>query len=175
MALVAVANGRFFGGGMMIAPDAALDDGLFDIVILRAAGKLGLIQDMRLLYGGRHRNHPAITILRGKKFGRAARRRARQCRAGRHRRRVAGTDTGDVRDDAGRNQPEVLKARANRMLLDELKSVVPASQKSRLPPMLRSPSQFQAAQPERVADDRYRRQAHRGRGDHRREQRVETG
>jgi diacylglycerol kinase (ATP) len=67
MALVAVANGRFFGGGMMIAPDAELDDGEFDIVILRAAGKLQLIWDIRLLYGGRHRNHPAITILRGKK------------------------------------------------------------------------------------------------------------
>ncbi|MER9270202.1 diacylglycerol kinase family protein [Mesorhizobium sp. M0643] len=67
MALVAVANGKFFGGGMMIAPDAELNDGESDIVILRAAGKLKLIWDIRLLYGGRHRNHPAITILRGKK------------------------------------------------------------------------------------------------------------
>ena len=67
MALVAVANGKFFGGGMMVAPDAVLDDGQFDIVILRAPGKLGLIKDIRLLYGGRHRNHPAITILCGRK------------------------------------------------------------------------------------------------------------
>lgn len=67
VALVAVANARFFGGGMMIAPDAEPDDGLFDIVILRAASKLKLIFDIRLLYGGRHRNHPAITILRGRK------------------------------------------------------------------------------------------------------------
>jgi len=67
MALVAVANGKFFGGGMMIAPDAELADGQFDIVIVRAASKLGLIRDIRLLYGGRHRNHPAITMLRGRK------------------------------------------------------------------------------------------------------------
>ncbi|AZO11871.1 MULTISPECIES: diacylglycerol kinase family protein [unclassified Mesorhizobium] len=67
MALVAVANGKFFGGGMMIAPDADLSDGEFDIVIVRAANKLGLIRDIRLLYGGRHRNHPAIAILRGRK------------------------------------------------------------------------------------------------------------
>ena len=66
MALVAMANGKFFGGGMMIAPDAELDDGAFDIVIVRAAGKLGLIRDLKLLYGGRHRDHPAITILRGR-------------------------------------------------------------------------------------------------------------
>lgn len=67
MALVAVANGRFFGGGMMVAPDAVLDDGLFDIVIVKAAGKPRLMWDLRLLYGGRHRDHPAIAILRGRK------------------------------------------------------------------------------------------------------------
>ncbi len=67
IALVAVANGRFFGGGMMIAPDAALDDGQFDVVVLRAASKARLIRDLRLVYGGRHRDHPAITILRGRK------------------------------------------------------------------------------------------------------------
>lgn len=67
VALVAVANERYFGGGMMVAPDAVPDDGLFDIVILRAASKLRLMFDIRLLYGGRHRNHPAITILRGRK------------------------------------------------------------------------------------------------------------
>lgn len=68
VALVVAANGRFFGAGMMVAPDAALDDGQFDIVILRAAGKLGLTRDIGLLYGGRHRNHPAVTILRGRKL-----------------------------------------------------------------------------------------------------------
>lgn len=67
VALVAAANGRFFGGGMMIAPDAEIDDGLLDIVVVRASGKAGLIWDLRLLYGGRHRDHHAITIQRGRK------------------------------------------------------------------------------------------------------------
>ena len=67
VALVAAANGRFFGGGMMIAPDAEPDDGAFDVVIVRAAGKLKLILDIRLLYDGRHRGHPSISILRGRK------------------------------------------------------------------------------------------------------------
>lgn len=67
VALVAVANGKYFGGGMMVAPDAALDDGRFEVVILRAVGKARLIRDLRLVYGGRHRDHPAITILRGRK------------------------------------------------------------------------------------------------------------
>lgn len=68
IALVAVCNGRFFGAGMMIAPDADMSDGLFDVVIVRASGKVGLMRDLRLVYGGRHRDHPAITILRGKRI-----------------------------------------------------------------------------------------------------------
>lgn len=67
VALVAIANGPFFGGGMMIAPDASLEDGQFDIVILHAAGKIALVRGIRLLYTGQHRNHPTVTILRGKK------------------------------------------------------------------------------------------------------------
>lgn len=67
VALVAAANGKFFGGGMMIAPDAEPDDGNFDVVIVLAAAKPRLIFDVRLLYGGRHRDHRSITILRGRK------------------------------------------------------------------------------------------------------------
>ena len=39
-ALVVAANGRYFGSGMMIAPDAAIDDGQFDVLVYRAEGKL---------------------------------------------------------------------------------------------------------------------------------------
>ncbi len=67
IAVVALANGAYFGGGMMIAPDAVLDDGLFDVVTLRGTSKLVLLRDLRLVYGGRHRNHPAIAIERGQR------------------------------------------------------------------------------------------------------------
>ena len=68
IAVAAAANGRFFGGGMMIAPNAELDDGLFDFVIFKGAAKLTLIKDLRLLYSGSHIGHPAISILRGRRF-----------------------------------------------------------------------------------------------------------
>jgi YegS/Rv2252/BmrU family lipid kinase len=67
IALLAVANGRFFGGGMMIAPDAELDDGILDIVIVRAVSKWTLIRNIHLLYSGAHGNHPAITFVRGRR------------------------------------------------------------------------------------------------------------
>lgn len=67
IALVACANGRFFGGGMMIAPDATPEDGELEIVIVRGTSKLALLADLRLVYGGAHRGRPFCTMLKGKK------------------------------------------------------------------------------------------------------------
>jgi YegS/Rv2252/BmrU family lipid kinase len=66
IAVVAVANGRFFGGGMMIAPDAELDDGLFDVVVFRGTSKLKMIADMNLVYSGAHKRHKLVTIKRAR-------------------------------------------------------------------------------------------------------------
>jgi diacylglycerol kinase (ATP) len=68
IALVAAANGRYFGGGMMIAPDAEPDNGFLEVVIFRGAAKLKLIMDLRLLYTGGHTGLPQVTILRGKRI-----------------------------------------------------------------------------------------------------------
>lgn len=66
--LVAIANGSYFGGGMKIAPDARLDDGLADVVI---AGALSPWQAMRIfprLYEGSHVRHEAVEIVRAKEI-----------------------------------------------------------------------------------------------------------
>jgi YegS/Rv2252/BmrU family lipid kinase len=57
---VVVANCRYYGGGMKIAPEAEPDDGLFDVVI---SGDLGAFETMRLLGKvrvGAHMSHPKI-------------------------------------------------------------------------------------------------------------------
>lgn len=64
---VAVANGRFFGGGMHVAPGAALDDGLFDVVIMGGAPKGQMLKDMKLIYTGEHVGKPHVRVLRGAK------------------------------------------------------------------------------------------------------------
>lgn len=51
---VAVANGRYFGGGMFIAPDAELDDGSFDVVVLGDMGLKDMLVNGRRLYAGTH-------------------------------------------------------------------------------------------------------------------------
>lgn len=51
---VAVANGRFFGGGMKVAPDAEVDDGAFDVVAMGDFGFGDLLRSGRRLYQGTH-------------------------------------------------------------------------------------------------------------------------
>lgn len=51
---VAIANGCFFGGGMMIAPRALLDDGALDIIVVEDVGITTFLKDAPLLYKGQH-------------------------------------------------------------------------------------------------------------------------
>lgn len=67
IALVAMANGTCFGGGMRIAPDAAPDDGRLDVAIVRAASKRRLLLQLRRLYSGTHVGLPEVTIPKGRR------------------------------------------------------------------------------------------------------------
>lgn len=49
-----VANARYFGGGMLIAPDASLNDGLLDVVNIGDIGTLKIILNAHTLYRGTH-------------------------------------------------------------------------------------------------------------------------
>ncbi len=61
LALIVVANGRCFAGGMQVAPGAELDDGLFDVVWLAEGSRPVLIgQVLPSVYAGRHLGHPLI-------------------------------------------------------------------------------------------------------------------
>ena len=64
--LAAVANGRYFGGGMQVAPAARFDDGVFDLVVFRGEGGKGrLLRKFPLLYSGRHLALDEVTQQRG--------------------------------------------------------------------------------------------------------------
>lgn len=54
IAVVAVANGTAFGGGMKIAPGARLDDGLFELVIFEGTTRARLMSAMASIYRGAH-------------------------------------------------------------------------------------------------------------------------
>ena len=61
---VIVANGRFHGGGMKLAPDAEQDDGSFDVVTIGDVSKLDFVTTAPKLYSGRYLSHPKVELLR---------------------------------------------------------------------------------------------------------------
>ncbi len=63
---VVVANSGYYGSGMHIAPDAVLDDGTLDVVVIRAASKLSLLRSMPKLYDGTHVELEEVVVLRGR-------------------------------------------------------------------------------------------------------------
>ncbi|HEX4952972.1 MAG TPA: diacylglycerol kinase family protein [Thermoanaerobaculia bacterium] len=62
--LVVAANGPRFGGGMRVAPDALLDDGLLDLVMVRAVSKATFLRIFPRVYKGAHCSHPAVFTAR---------------------------------------------------------------------------------------------------------------
>jgi YegS/Rv2252/BmrU family lipid kinase len=64
---VVVANGRFFGGGMQICPEASPDDGVFDVLTIGDVTRGDLVRTMPRIYRGTHLPHPRAELLRGRK------------------------------------------------------------------------------------------------------------
>ena len=64
---LAVANGRFFGGGMEIAPRAQLDDGLFEVVGVESPGVLSQLAQTPHIYRGTLLGREGITYARAAK------------------------------------------------------------------------------------------------------------
>ncbi len=63
---VIVCNGKYFGGGMMISPNATLDDALFDVIILGDFGTLEVVLNTPRLYNGTILTHPKVSEFRAK-------------------------------------------------------------------------------------------------------------
>ena len=66
--LVAIANGQFFGGGMQVAPEALLDDGLFDVIWLKEMNLATFLRHLPKVYFGKHMGIPKIHYQRAKKI-----------------------------------------------------------------------------------------------------------
>ena len=66
--LVTVANGPSYGGGMNICPDANLNDGLFDVMVLGKVSRAELLRVFPKVYSGRHVGHPAVSFYRCKEI-----------------------------------------------------------------------------------------------------------
>jgi YegS/Rv2252/BmrU family lipid kinase len=62
---VGAANSGAYGGGMLLAPDARLDDGQLDVVLVAPTSKLDFVRCLPLVFKGRHTRLPSVEVLRG--------------------------------------------------------------------------------------------------------------
>jgi diacylglycerol kinase (ATP) len=62
--LCTVSNSPSYGGGLLITPEAKVDDGKLDLFILNAISRLELIKIFPTVYYGGHVGHPAVEIMR---------------------------------------------------------------------------------------------------------------
>lgn len=58
--LLVVANGRAFGRGMWIAPEARIDDGKFDFLIVEGISRVRAVRSFPALFRGKHVEHPFV-------------------------------------------------------------------------------------------------------------------
>ena len=63
---VIVANGQWHGGAMWLAPDAAPDDGLFDVVLIGDVTKRDFVTTAPKIYRGTYLAHPKVELLRAR-------------------------------------------------------------------------------------------------------------
>lgn len=63
---VAVANGRFFGSGLEVAPQARLDDGHLDVVVLGDFSASAFVRHIGKLYAGTHLALEKVHLFRGR-------------------------------------------------------------------------------------------------------------
>jgi YegS/Rv2252/BmrU family lipid kinase len=69
---VAVANSGVFGGGMFLAPDASLEDGMLDVVTIAAQSKRAYLRGLPRVFNGTHLQDPAIDVVQGREVTFAA-------------------------------------------------------------------------------------------------------
>lgn len=64
--LVAIANGRYYGGGMEAVPSADLNDGLLDICLIEYVGRLKILKFLPKFIKGQHTSIKEVSFFKGK-------------------------------------------------------------------------------------------------------------
>ena len=64
--LVSVGNNVSIGGGMKVTPDALVDDGLLDVLVVQPLSRLAFLRIFPRVFKGTHLSDPRVTVYRGK-------------------------------------------------------------------------------------------------------------
>lgn len=63
--MCAFANSSTYGGGMRVAPQASVCDGLLDICVVKEVGRIEFLRAFPRVFKGTHITHPKVTMLLG--------------------------------------------------------------------------------------------------------------
>ena len=66
--LIAAGNGSSYGGGMQVCPNADMNDGLIDLMILNPVSKREFVRIFPSVYEGKHIQHPQVEIIQAKEI-----------------------------------------------------------------------------------------------------------
>jgi YegS/Rv2252/BmrU family lipid kinase len=66
--LIVIANGKFAGAGMMLAPNAELNDGLLDLILTDRATRLDVIRELPRIRRGGYLKNPKVRELRAREI-----------------------------------------------------------------------------------------------------------
>lgn len=61
-AMVAVGNTTSYGGGMRVCPDARMDDGLLDVIVVQPLSRTAFVRLYPKVYRGTHVDDPRVTV-----------------------------------------------------------------------------------------------------------------
>lgn len=64
---VEICNSRYTGGNMLMAPEARIDDGRFDVMVAGPLGRFDLLRTFPKIFKGTHGEHPAVRFIRGRR------------------------------------------------------------------------------------------------------------
>ena len=64
--LTCVGNGRAYGGGMKVTPDADMTDGLLDVLVVDEIGILEFLRVFPKVFKGAHTSHPQVSVRRAR-------------------------------------------------------------------------------------------------------------
>lgn len=65
--LIAIANGKYYGGGMLAAPHASIDDGLFDICLIHKKTRAAILKFFPRFIKGQHLEIEGVSYFQGSK------------------------------------------------------------------------------------------------------------
>ncbi|MCU1415781.1 MAG: diacylglycerol kinase [Microbacteriaceae bacterium] len=70
--MISVGNGVSLGGGMLVTPDALVDDGLLDVLVVEQMGRVAFLRIFPRVFKGEHLTDRRVTVYKVKKVSIAA-------------------------------------------------------------------------------------------------------